>query len=101
MLLGLFLVSASCKDVPVADPNSNVPGDKVNGVVTMQYAAEGCDILIEAKEDGKKVFLIPIDLQTKFKVEGMKVTMTYHASRVNQGSCLKGHPIIIDSIEEQ
>jgi hypothetical protein len=100
----VFLMSASCKEVSdtvVDEPITNVPGDNVNGVVTLQFAEEGCAVLIEAKVDGKKEYFIPVDLLDEFKVEGMKIVMTYHASRINQGSCLKGHPIIIDSIEKR
>jgi hypothetical protein len=99
----VVLMSASCKRAPEATSESvtvSEPGT-TDGVMSLSHSDEGCALLISVMEDGEEVFYIPVELDEKFKTEGMKINFTYHDSRMNQGSCTLGHPIVIDAIKKR
>lgn len=99
--LSVALMSASCKETrspEVGESISSIAGG-VDGVVTLKYAKDGCDVLIAVSENGSDKFYIPVELDERYKLEGKKISFTFHSSRINQGNCLMGSPIIIDSIQ--
>lgn len=73
--------------------------DGVTATVTTEYASEGCGILLEIQEEGKKQLLLPIELDKKYKVHGTRIKITFHPSRIMQSDCHKGIPIAIDNIK--
>lgn len=103
LVISVLLMSASCRNSNGGEAEtveSTIEGG-VDGVVTMKYSGSGCALLISVDKDGNEVFYIPVELDEKFKSEGMKVSMTFHVSRINQGSCLVGTPIVIDKIQNR
>jgi hypothetical protein len=72
----------------------------ISGVISTAHAGDGCDYLFICKIDGKKLMLRPIKLEKKYQENGLKVKVKFRASRVAQGSCTLGQPIIIDDIEK-
>lgn len=100
IIVSVVLMSASCKRAHEADSLSALALENgTNGVVTMIHAEEGCELLISVMEYGVEIFYIPVALDDKFKVEGTKINFTHYDSRMNQGRCTLGHPIVIDSIQ--
>lgn len=101
VFISLFfgLISASCREVAEKSSLEEISLEgAIEGTVTMKFSEDGCDVLISTIEGLKNVYFIPVELDPKFKVEGMEVLFTSHPSRINQGNCLMGSPIVIDSI---
>lgn len=95
VFLSAFLLSSSCEDRAIK--RAKMEGG-VKAVVTTQYVADGCAVLLEVEIDGAKQLLLPHELDEQFKQNGTVVVMKYHPSRIQQTDCLKGQPIIIDEI---
>ncbi|MDG1333003.1 MAG: hypothetical protein P8P74_11785 [Crocinitomicaceae bacterium] len=97
----LLLISASCEEAVSADPSKEEQLEEVGtrAIVTTDYSDEGCAVLLEIEEEGQKVLLMPIELEEKFKIHGTEVLIEYTLSRIMQGECLKGRPIVIQSIK--
>ncbi len=98
--ISICLMSASCRETGNRNSMSDTLSinDGIDGTVTLKYLDDGCAILISVVEDDNEIFYIPVQLGSKYKVEGLKISFTSHPSRINQGNCLMGSPIIIDSI---
>lgn len=98
----LFLMlSASCGETKEVLPEEK-GGKEITGViatVTTDYAAEGCKVLLEIEENGEMVLLWPIELEDKYKVDGKKVEIVFHSSRIAQGECQTGRPVVIETIK--
>ena len=100
-ILPFLLLSASCgetKDVPPKETKQ----EELVGVparVTTAYAQDGCDVLLEISEEGESVLLMPINLEDQFKIDGKKVQIVFHSSRIAQSTCQKGRPVVIETIK--
>lgn len=96
-----ILLSASCGETKeISQPER--PEELEVGVlatVTTDYAKDGCEVLLEITEDGELTLLMPIDLEEQFKVDGKKVRIVFHSSRIAQTTCQKGRPVVIESIK--
>lgn len=62
------------------------PMEVTNRLVGIVHVSEeGCPVEIEAKmNSGEMLALYPIDLEDKYKVEGMRIRFTYAVSRAPQ-----------------
>lgn len=62
------------------------PAELTNRLVGIVHISEeGCPVEIEAKmNSGEMMALYPIDLEDKYKVEGMRIRFTYAASKAPQ-----------------
>lgn len=100
-ILLFVLISASCDETNKTEDTSKPEevGAGVMAIVITDYAGEGCEVLLEITEEGKPVLLMPINLEDSFKINGKKVIIEFHSSRIMQGNCQKGRPIVIDSIK--
>ncbi len=96
-----MLLSASCgetKEVQTEE-KEKVEITGVIATVTTDYASEGCAVLLEIKEDEEMVLLWPIELEERYKVDGKKVQIVFHSSRIVQTDCQKGRPVVIETIK--
>ncbi|MFK7786379.1 MAG: hypothetical protein AB8B56_14765 [Crocinitomicaceae bacterium] len=95
------LSSSSCEDTMQTN-TSKEETQEASGtpaIVTTKFADEGCAVLLEMEEEGQKVLLMPIELEEKFKKDGLKVSIEFTFSRIMQSECQKGRPIVIQSIK--
>lgn len=95
------LLSASCGETKAVQTEEKEK-EEITGViatVTTDYASEGCAALLEIEEDGEMVLLWPIELEDRFKVDGKKVQIVFHSSRIAQTDCQKGRPVVIETIK--
>ena len=95
-----LLSLSSCEDVDKEDSSKEeqVQVVGVRAVVSTEYSVDGCPVLLEIEEDGRKVLLMPVELKEKFKVHGAEVLIEYHLSRIMQSECQIGRPIVVDDI---
>lgn len=69
------------------------------GHITSELSKEGCPYLLQYKEGKEDKFLIPVQLEDKFKQNGLKVKFKFHYSRIKQGECQMGQPAVLEFIE--
>jgi hypothetical protein len=100
LIVALVLSSSSCQQVVESNPEKEEVSETTGtlAVVTTEFSDEGCPFLLEIEENGKKVLLMPIELDEEFKKDGLRVSIEFHFSRIMQSECQKGRPIVLDSI---
>jgi hypothetical protein len=84
--------------------------DELIGVVTSEQKRMGCDLLIRVitKEDVDKVtdstslftttYLYPVQLDEKYRKDGLKIKFRYRPSRAFSGACVVGMPAIFEEV---
>lgn len=86
MTLAVFLMS--CKSTKEVTDNGNPPIEetpkeqvdpRVVGYVKLQN--QGCDVLLEVDLKGEKTLMYPVNLEDKFKKEGLKLMFQYLPSK--------------------
>lgn len=73
----------------------------IEGVITTEFAKDGCALLIKTKENDTYMYLNPLTIPEEFKNEGTFVKFTYTLSRRAQTTCFKGKPITLERIEKR
>jgi len=66
------------------------------GVVTSEYAKDGCAWLIRFHEGEEEKLLIPVQFPEEFKKDGQQIEFSYHLSRISQGECQQGQPAVLE-----
>ena len=98
---GLIAVSASSCDEQIEKPSrmetAQIERD-THATVTTKFVDDGCEVLLEIIENGKNVMLMPINIEDQYKVDGLKVIIQFHSSRIMQATCQIGRPIVIEKI---
>lgn len=96
----IVLVTSSCEDQSTIDSNkeNSAQSEGTLALVTTKFLEDGCEVLLEIQENGKKVLLLPIDLEDQYKVDGIQLLITFHASRIMQSICQIGRPIVIEKV---
>lgn len=81
----------------VVYPDEPNDGRWLYGEITDDYANDGCAILIDTPKSG---MFMPLELNDKFKIDGLKVRIIYQLAR-NPGTsdCSKGQPILLEKIQ--
>lgn len=97
----ILFVTFSCEDQSKVDSNkgNSSQNEGTLAIVTTKFLEDGCEVLLEIQENGKKVMLLPIDLEDQYKVDGIQLLITFHASRIMQSICQIGRPIVIEKVE--
>jgi hypothetical protein len=95
-LLVLF-VSSCATNKPSVSQESELDKGKTLGVVTNEFEKDGCLWLIKL-EGQNDTYLIPVQLEDKFKKNGLKVEFAFHYSRISQGACQIGQPAVLEDI---
>ncbi len=74
--------------------------EKTLGTISNELAEDGCDWIISVDDpEGKRKFQ-PLNLDTKFMSNGMKVQFTYTLSRA-PSKCPGVQPVVIESMEKK
>lgn len=101
LFVTILLLASACKEVAgvIADDSPAVETKIEEGYLkafaTNQYGDEGCGWVLYSEEVG---LLMPIDLEEKYKQEGLEMLVKYRPSRVQQETCFNAKPILIDEI---
>lgn len=96
-----WILLFSCEVTPT--PKSEKAVERINSdgtlvKITNGFSEEGCAWLVQIEEDGKQELLMPINLESKFKVEGQQLRIKFHFSKINQSDCQLGRPIVLDEL---
>lgn len=70
-----------------------------SGEVTTDFAKDGCPVLIQYKDSEELKYLIPVQLDEQFKKHGLKISFSFHYSRIMQGECQMGQPAVLEDIK--
>lgn len=100
---GLLISCASSRNHALEEGNLSRPDFKLGfeGVITNDYRDQGCAFLFEFEDDqGVKQIVRPMELTEEFKVDGLKVQLSFRMSRAMNGLCDLAHPVIVESIEK-
>ena len=86
------------KELTIEAPPMEITGDAVTGMITSQFAEEGCPWLVQITTRGQEAFLIPIALDEQYLKNGMRLRFTHRPSKASSGQCGKGDPAILENI---
>jgi hypothetical protein len=99
VVLAGILLSSSCREIDGTEVVVNDNSEFIQGTITEKHSEGDCGFLIATAVDGDRTqYYFPVELGNEFKVEGMKVEMKFHTSRIQQTTCLNAQPIIIDEM---
>lgn len=68
------------------------------GTITTAFAGEGCPVLLMLDGKAEEPILLPIALDERYNVHGMRLSFTWRPSRASSGACMKGMPAILEDI---
>ena len=100
LLSSLALGLAACSGTKTAPEieSGNADHKKHLGTVTLQYAKDGCPVLVELEGDAKGTYLLPIAMDTALHKEGAHISFNYRVSRASSGNCNMGQPVVLEDI---
>lgn len=75
----------------------NATGE-VSGIIKDMTKTDGCDFVIAVTIDGSETLLEPLELDSKYKVDGKAVSLIYQSSR-RASKCMGTMPITIEKIK--
>lgn len=98
----VVLVVLSCNH---SKPTREIPREMkkqvqwgIEAVVTTDYLNDGCEVLLRIMEDSNSIYLMPINLDDSFKVDGSILRIEYHSSKIAQVLCQMGRPVVMDRV---
>jgi len=100
----VFALSACAETKPIPDNNDDVAlqADMMpvqnTGTVTMAFKEEGCAVLIKITSKSDFEYLIPIELDIKYRKEGLNLRFNFVPSRAPQGDCTMGQMAVLEDI---
>ena len=86
------------KELTNEAPPVETNNEAVSGLITSQFAEEGCPWLVQITTRGQEAFLIPIALDEQYLKNGMRLRFTHRPSKASSGRCGKGDPAILENI---
>lgn len=94
------LLSSACKEASGhSTDNPVVLGEDYELAVIKDMAGDdGCGFLVSIAKVNQEQLFVPVELDDEFKVDGLRVRVKYHTSRIKQEGCLQAQPIVIDDI---
>jgi len=99
-LLALALSVPGCaggRQTPSGD-TSAAPAGRTFGTVTLLHAAEGCPVLVALDPPGEIGYLMPLELDLRYRKEGLRIGFTYTLSRAHSQGCAKGTPAVLENV---
>ena len=97
--LFLFGLPACAPTKPSVQADAKSEQTKLQGVVTNEFAKDGCPWLVTYQDGTEEKYLIPVQLEERFKKNGLKLAFTFHYSRIMQADCQMGQPAVLEEIE--
>ena len=71
------------------------------GFISTKYKDQGCSYLFVYRDSsGNQAMVRPLELEERFKKEGIKVKVEFRLSRASNAGCDLANPVIIESIKE-
>ena len=99
-LFFLSLEACVCHKPPML-PTDSSDDSFTHGVVTNEFEKDGCAWLIQFNDGVEGKYLIPVQLEDEFKKNGLKIAFTFHYSRISQGVCQMGQPVVLEEIKQK
>ncbi len=97
--LFLFPMGGCVSTKTSGTPKVELEEGRYIGVVTSEYAKDGCAWLIRFRDGEEEKFLIPVQLSEECKKHGQEIEFGYHLSRISQGECQLGQPALLEQPE--
>ena len=101
----LIMMSCSAKKATSETANTNAEKERAEEIIKEGYiqaaiedkTTSGCGFVI--KNITTEEYLLPNNLEDKYKQDGLKVWLKYRPIRPAQGSCTIGNPTTIEEIK--
>ena len=101
----LIMMSCSTKKATSETANTNAEKERAEEIIKDGYiqaaiedkTTSGCGFVI--KNITTEEYLLPNNLEDKYKQDGLKVWLKYRSIRPAQGSCTIGNPATIEEIK--
>ena len=101
----LIMMSCSTKKATLETANTNAEKERAEEIIKEGYiqaaiedkTTSGCGFVI--KNITTEEYLLPNNLEDKYKQDGLKVWLKYRPIRPAQGSCTIGNPTTIEEIK--
>ncbi|MCF8464617.1 MAG: hypothetical protein K9G41_07245 [Flavobacteriales bacterium] len=97
--LFLFLLAACNSTKPVPTLEAVLAEGRYLGHITTEFAAEGCPFILKYMDGGEEKYLIPVQLEEQYQLNGLQLEFGFHFSRIMQGDCQKGQPAVLEMVE--
>lgn len=95
-----FLLMLGCASNKASvQPEVKLQEGKYLGTVTNQFSQKGCNWLVKYNDGGEHKYLIPVQLEGRYKKNGLKIEFGFYLSRIKQGNCQMGQPAVLENIE--
>ena len=99
------MMSCSTKKATLETANTNAEKERAEEIIKEGYiqaaiedkTTSGCEFVI--KNITTEEYLLPNNLEDKYKQDGLKVWLKYRSIRPAQGSCTIGNPATIEEIK--
>ena len=101
LFLSGVLMSSACKEQSGFSTESVVPIGTNFELATIEdhKGEDGCGFVVAIDRGDRKQLFIPVEMNAEFEVDGLRVKIKFHLSRVKQDGCFDAQPIVIDAIE--
>lgn len=95
---------------PDGFPDETILSEELIGVVTSEQKRMGCDLLVRVISNDDKneitdstslftaTYLYPVQLDEKYRKDGLKIKFRYRPSRAFSGACVVGMPAIFEDV---
>ena len=97
-----FLLSSACKEqCGFSKGESDAAGTNFElATIEDHKGEEGCGFLVAIDRGDQKQLYLPVEMDGDFEIDGLKVKIKFHLSRIKQVGCFDAQPIVIDAIEK-
>jgi hypothetical protein len=69
------------------------------GIITSEYANDGCPWLVKYEYLGQDKYLVPVQLLDQFKKSNSEIEFSFRLSRISQAECKMGQPALLEGVE--
>lgn len=86
----------SCSTKTTHTEKSSLPEGYVEVITLDTKSPDACDFLLKLSTED--VYLFPIAMDNKFKIDKKTLYIKYRPSKIAQRNCKKGKPVILDDV---
>ena len=105
IFIPVILVVVACSNTKqtAEDLSDGRPGEDVmparhTGIVSVDFKDQGCDLLIKMTSKSEYEYLIPVQLDTKYRKPGLELKFDFVPSRAPQGDCKTGQMALLENV---
>lgn len=91
-----MLAFFSCTTKTVHTEKAVLPEGYVEVITVDTKNTNACDFLLKLSTDD--VYLFPVAMDDKFKIDKKTLYIKYRPSRISQRNCKKGKPVILEDV---